>query len=124
MKSDTRVGADPHTVPHALWKRWDEELSRRFIRLLRVNRNLVDLVWPDRPRPPTDLLDVHPIKFAGEKWQSKVDSLRAHMVHERCDAIIVTSLTEIAYLLNLRGRDLPHTPVFKVIYVWIVNFHM
>lgn len=114
LKTDSRVGADPHTVPHALWKHWDAELSNRFIRLVKVNRNLVDVVWQDRPRPPVDLLQVHPITYAGEKWQSKIDSLRAQLVNDRCDAIIITSLSEIAYLLNLRGKDLPHTPVFKV----------
>lgn len=114
LKSDTRVGADPHTVPHYLWIQWEADLGNRFIRLTRVNRNLVDIVWPDRPEAPADLLDVHPVKFAGEKWQSKIETLRKQLVVERCDAIVVTSLTEIAYLLNLRGKEFPHTPVFKV----------
>lgn len=72
------------------------------------------MVWIDRPKPPADLLEVHPVTYAGEKWQSKVESLRAQLVEERCDAIVISELTDIAYLLNLRGRDLPHTPVFKV----------
>lgn len=90
-------------------------MDSRFIRLVRVNRNLVDIIWPERPRPPADLLQVHPVNYAGEKWQSKIETLRAQLVREQCDAMIVTSLTEIAYLLNLRGKDLPHTPAFKVL---------
>lgn len=120
LKTDTRVGIDPHTVPHHIWSKWESELASRFIRLIRVNRNLVDIIWPDRPSPPIDLLDVHPVTYAGEKWQSKVESLRAQLVEDRCDAIVVTALTDVAYLLNLRGRDLPHSPVFKV---WIRFTH-
>lgn len=108
------MGADPHTVPHFLWIQWESELYRKFIRLVKVNRNLVDMVWEGRPQPTEDVIRVHSLNYAGEKWQKKIETLRAHLVTERCDAIVVTSLTEIAYMLNLRGNDLPHTPVFKV----------
>lgn len=108
------MGADPRTVPHKMWLEWEELLQLKFIRLIRLNHNLIDLVWLDRPKENTEVIKVHPIKYAGEKWQSKIQTLRKHLVDEQCDAIIVTSLTEIAYLLNVRGNDLPYTPVFKV----------
>lgn len=114
LAAETRVGADPHIVPHHLWQQWELELQQKFIRLVRVNRNLIDMVWHDRPQPIGDEVHVQPYLYAGEKWQTKVRTLRDHLVRLRCDAIVVTSLTEIAYLLNLRGNDLPHTPVFKV----------
>lgn len=82
--------------------------------MVKVSRNLVDEVWKDRPAPADDPIFVHPLLFAGEKWQTKIMSLRLRLVETRTDAIIVTSLTEIAYLLNLRSNDLAHTPVFKV----------
>lgn len=108
------MGADPRTVPHKKWLEWEDKLQLKFIRLIRLNHNLIDLVWLDRPKENTEVIKVHPIKYAGEKWQSKIQTLRKHLVDEQCDAIIVTSLTEIAYLLNVRGNDLPYTPVFKV----------
>ncbi len=71
-------------------------------------------MWKDRPAPTAGTIFVQPLFFAGEKWQTKIMSLRSRLVETRSDAIIVTSLTEIAYLLNLRSNDLAHTPVFKV----------
>lgn len=82
-----------------------------------MSRNLIDSVWINRPPQNTELIKVHPLIYAGEKWQSKIKTLRKHLLKEHCDAMIVTSLTEIAYLLNLRGTDFPYTPVFKVIYL-------
>lgn len=114
LPPDSRVGADPQTIPHFLWSKYDTHLHRKLIRLVKVSRNLVDEVWKDKPSPVNDPIFVHPIVFAGEKWQTKIMSLRLRLVETRSDAIIITSLTEISYLLNLRSNDLAHTPVFKV----------
>lgn len=114
MDTNARVGVDPRTVPHKVWLEWESELQLKFIRLVKLNRNLIDLVWIDRPPANTALIKVHPLEHAGEKWQSKLNKLRRKLVEDHCDGMVVTSLTEIAYLLNLRGNDLPYTPVFKV----------
>lgn len=116
------MGADPRTVPHSVWLEWEAKLQLKFIRLIRLNHNLIDLVWLHRPKESTDAIKVHSMQFAGEKWQTKIEKLRKHLIEEKCDAMIVTSLTEIAYLLNLRGNDLPYTPVFKVSQRLIFSF--
>ncbi|KAG4068636.1 hypothetical protein HA402_002327 [Bradysia odoriphaga] len=113
LPADSRVGADPQTIPHFLWSKYDTHLHRKLIRLVKVSRNLVDEVWKSRPAPNNNDIFVHPVVFAGEKWQTKIMSLRLRLVETRSDAIIITSLTEISYLLNLRSNDLAHTPVFK-----------
>ncbi|KAH8278826.1 hypothetical protein KR018_010057 [Drosophila ironensis] len=112
---DKRVGADPHLMPHALWLQWERELEERFLKLVKINNNLVDLIWGDeRPDTPKgQVIKVHKRDFAGEKWQDKVRELRKRLAHLGCDAMVVTSLTEIAYLLNIRGSDIPYTPVVK-----------
>lgn len=93
---------------------WESYLQLKYIRLIRISQNLIDNVWSERPDESLAPIKVHPIEHAGEKWQTKIQTLRKQLVKENCDAMIVTSLTEIAYLLNLRGNDLPFTPVFKV----------
>lgn len=80
-----------------------------------MNKNLIDEIWHDRPSENIEPIRVYPLQYAGEKWESKIATIRTNLVSARSDAIIVTSLTEIAYTLNLRGEDLPYTPVFKVI---------
>jgi Xaa-Pro aminopeptidase len=102
-------------VPHYLWQEWDRELSRNFLKLVKVNKNLIDMIWStNRPPPGSASIKVQPVKYAGDKWELKIQTLRNSYSAIRCDAMIVTSLTEIAYLLNLRGNDIPFIPVFKV----------
>lgn len=114
MAQSSRVGADPRTIPHRLWMEWESYLQLKYIRLVRLNQNLIDNIWTDRPQESLAPIRVQRLEHAGEKWQTKIQTLRNHLLKENCDAMIVTSLTEIAYLLNLRGNDLPYTPVFKV----------
>ncbi|XP_055854374.1 xaa-Pro aminopeptidase 2 [Episyrphus balteatus] len=114
LEPDMRVGADPHLVPHNTWLRWERELMDKFFTLVKVNNNLVDLIWGwDRPPSQNITINIQDLRFAGEKWQSKVENLRQTLKEHMCDAMVVTSLTEIAYLLNIRGRDIPYTPVVK-----------
>lgn len=93
---------------------WERELGREFLRFNHVNRNLIDMIWgKSRPLSHGHHIQVHPTIYSGEKWENKVSTLREKLHEHRCDAIVLTSLTEIAYLLNLRGKDIPFVPVFK-----------
>lgn len=84
------------------------------MRIVRIYPDIVSIVWGnDRPAPRDFNIKVHPLKFAGEKWLNKIHALRELLIAARCDAMVVTSLTEIAYILNLRGNDIPYLPVFK-----------
>uniref|UniRef100_A0A8D8AK84 Xaa-Pro aminopeptidase 2 n=1 Tax=Culex pipiens TaxID=7175 RepID=A0A8D8AK84_CULPI len=121
LPGDSRVGADPHFVPHSLWINLDRQLNSEFIKLVKLHRNLVDLVWGSRrPLPRSGSVKVHPMWLAGDSWDAKVNRLRSNLTAMRCDAMIVTSLTEVAYILNVRGSDIPYTPVFKA-YLLISN---
>ncbi|CAD6994422.1 xaa-Pro aminopeptidase 2 [Ceratitis capitata] len=113
LHADQRVGVDPHHVPHHLWLRWQRELANRLLVLSRVNNNLVDMIWTNQPAPSNFTISVQERQFAGDKWEDKVEELRLKLQTFSCDAIIVTSLTEIAYLLNIRGMDIPYTPVVR-----------
>lgn len=102
-------------VPHATWATWEKNLIREGLMLVQVKNNLVDLIWTSkRPEPRKFSIKVHPQMYAGEKWQSKLHRLRKALQEAQVDAMVVTSLTEVAYLLNLRGYDIPYIPVFKV----------
>lgn len=117
LPADTCVGADPATVPHHQWHGWlrQFEAGGKSIRLLRLPRNLIDEIWgADRPDANADAVQVHGLHYAGERYGVKLAAVRHALRLHKADALVVTSLTEIAWVLNLRGNDLPYTPVFKV----------
>ncbi len=68
-------------------------------------------------RGDTPALECHPVRemdlsIAGESRPDKIRRLRAEMTKEGCEYHILTTLDDIAWLLNLRGDDIEYTPVF------------
>ncbi|KAH8418055.1 hypothetical protein KR222_010990, partial [Zaprionus bogoriensis] len=114
-KKHQRIGADPQLVAHHLWLTWERQLAAKLLKLEHINVNLVDMIWDaQRPEIPNyNVIEVHRQDYAGERWQDKVFELRNRLRDLGCDAMVITSLTEIAYLFNIRGRDIPYTPVVK-----------
>ncbi len=72
---------------------------------------LVDEVWPDRPSTAPAGVVEHPLEFAGESTTSKVQRLRRTLSSKEAAAMLITGLDEVAWLLNLRGADVPLNPV-------------
>lgn len=79
---------------------------------LSPNVDLLDEIWPDRPAIVPS--QIYPLadSVTGESSQSKLARLRSHMAEQNADYCISASLEEIAWLYNLRGNDVKHTPVF------------
>lgn len=48
--------------------------------------------------------------LTGKKWEDKVAEVRAEMIKAGADMLVVTALDEVAWLLNLRGNDIPYNP--------------
>lgn len=73
-----------------------------------------DALWQDRPALPSGEISVHPLQFAGESVESKLTRLTQHLQTEGCKegAYLFNDLADLAWLLNLRGADIPYNPVF------------
>ncbi len=77
-----------------------------------TNRNLVDRVWGRaRPPAPKDPVSLHPLKFAGRAAQDKIADIQKRLKTDRQDAVILTLSDSVAWTFNIRGSDIPHTPV-------------
>ncbi len=77
-----------------------------------VHENLVDQVWTTRPAPPQAPLIVLENKYAGQSFETKIESIQASLTSKNCWGIVVSALDEIAWLFNLRGSDIAFNPVF------------
>ncbi len=74
--------------------------------------DLADLVWADRPPMSTQPVWEMDASSAGRSRREKLACVREKMRGEKADALVLTALDEIAWLLNLRGNDVLYTPVF------------
>lgn len=78
---------------------------------LRVDFDPVDQIWTDRPAMPKDEAFVHDVKYAGEDAASKIERVLAETRAQGADALFVSDLAEIAWILNIRSSDVHCNPV-------------
>ncbi len=79
--------------------------------LVACEANPLDSVWRDRPAPPRAPMVAHDAVYAGEASATKRQRLGRELADDLLDAAILTLPDSIAWLLNIRGADIPHTPV-------------
>ena len=102
-----RIGYDP-------WLLSEETLSRyqkAGLTMAAVEANPVDAIWADRPAPPAGPALPHPLEFAGESSTAKREAIAAILRESRQEAAVITDPASLAWLLNIRGTDLPFTPI-------------
>ena len=78
---------------------------------LRVDFNPIDEVWTDRPALPKDEVFVHDVKYAGEDAATKMSKVLEETRLQGADALFVSDLAEIAWVLNIRSNDVNCNPV-------------
>lgn len=74
--------------------------------------DLADRLWTDRPALEASAICALPLSTTGKSAAEKLRDLRHAMDAQRADWHLLTRLEEIAWLFNLRGRDVANTPVF------------
>jgi len=107
----SRIGYDPwlHTSGWATSN--GAALKANGIALAPTNGNPIDAVWQDQPTPSLEPAIVHADEFAGSNSAEKRAEIADWLKAEGHDAVVVPALDSIAWLLNIRGSDVSHTPV-------------
>lgn len=78
---------------------------------LKTDKDLLDEVWTDHPALVHQPADVLKDEFNGEATASKLARVREQMEKEDAQYHIISTLDDIAWILNVRGNDIPHVPV-------------
>ncbi len=106
-----RLGYDPWLHTQAQVEAYAAACARAGARLIAVRDNPVDAVWKDRPLPPFAPITIHPERFAGRSAREKREEIAEMLRRDRQDAAILSAPDAIAWLLNIRGGEVPYTPV-------------
>ena len=79
---------------------------------LRINLDPLRSIWLDRPAIPLNKIEIQPLEYAGECCADKILRIRKALRSQHADGMLMSSLDDIAWTLNLRGTDVHCTPVF------------
>ena len=109
-EANKTLGFDGKVMPAIEVKNLIEKLP--FDTNIVSNIDLVNLVWSNRPELPYSVIYKLSKFFSGKSYDDKVKEVREKMQEDNIDCHIITSLEDQAWLYNLRGNDVTHTPVF------------
>ena len=101
------IGYDPWLHPQAAIDR----LAASGAKLVPLAANPLDVVWIDRPAPPRAAAVPHPPEFAGRTSAEKRTELATALRAAGEDTAVLADPHSLAWLLNIRGADLEHTPL-------------
>lgn len=111
LPKNSIVGMDGWVNTIADIRGMKEELEFQGLKL-ELGNDPAKQLWEDRPALPDDQIEIHPLKFAGETTTSKLSRLRKELLALHAEGTIVSQLDELAWLCNLRGKDVHCNPVF------------
>jgi Xaa-Pro aminopeptidase len=124
----SRIGIDARMLTHEQAVSLNSQLNSRNSKLVYPLQNLIDLLWLNRPPRSREPVYIQPMEFTGRNSAEKLDAVRK-WIEEQPAAVpsyakgpptqaqkhigtVISNLASIAYLLNLRGADVPFNPVF------------
>ncbi|MBR1519523.1 MAG: aminopeptidase P family protein [Prevotella sp.] len=109
--SVTEVGIDGMVASTSDVESLIADLRREGGLTLRTNLDALSRIWTDRPPLPQSTCEIQPMELAGESAESKLKRIRAALRKQHADGMLMASLDDIAWTLNLRGQDVHCNPV-------------
>lgn len=109
MKKDEVLGFNGSLLSFSEGKVIAGKVVKNGVKLA-IGKELTDEVWTDRPKRPHTKVFILEEKYAGKSAAKKISEVRERMKGR--DLLIVSSLSDIAWLTNLRAFDIKCNPLF------------
>lgn len=106
-----RLGFDPwlHTISDAAGLKG--AATKVGAEIVPVEKNPIDAIWSDRPKPPLGRIEIQPAELAGELARDKLKRLAAAIAKQGATHAVLTDPSSVAWSFNIRGSDVAHTPL-------------
>lgn len=111
LKKGDALGFDPWLLTADQAERFAASCAKVGAKLVPLATNPIDTIWEDQPKRPTASLSVQPLQFAGQSVAEKLAMIAKLLGKAGADATVVTQPDSVAWVFNIRGNDVPYTPV-------------
>ncbi len=108
LSSGMVIGFDGEVQTQSFFERLTDIFSKKNI-TINSDHDLIDFIWQDRPEIPLEPIFEHDIVYAGATREEKISAAQDQMSDS--DYLLIPALDEIAWLYNIRGRDVESNPV-------------
>lgn len=117
LPSGASLGLDAYLWTSSQLQQLKQTLLPKGIEL-KTDIDLITDCWSSRPPLPEQTIFEHAEKYAGASRRQKIQEIRQLLLTREADAYLISTLDDIAWLLNLRGNDIDFNPVFMA-YLWL-----
>lgn len=106
------IGMDGRTLTLKEWEAMAQNFADKGIKI-DGSEDLIGSIWNDRPLDT--LAEVWSLseEESGESTSFRIDRIRAELINRKIDATLIASLDDVAWILNVRGGDVPYNPVVQ-----------
>ncbi|MFT3987088.1 aminopeptidase P family protein [Aestuariivirga sp.] len=111
LKKGDVLGVDPWLLTAADADRYAAACAGVGAKLVSVTHNPIDAIWKDQPARPMAEIAAQPTQFAGRSAKEKLEDVSADLTKLKADAVVLALPDSVAWVFNLRGFDVPYTPV-------------
>ncbi|CAN7354664.1 aminopeptidase P family protein [Neorhizobium sp. LjRoot104] len=105
-----RLGIDPWLHAGAEVRRLEKALAGIGGSLVLLDANPLDVIWTDRPAEPLGAVSIQKQEHAGTLASEKIAAIAALVKEKGAAAVVIADPTSVAWIFNIRGDDVPHTP--------------
>ena len=110
MKAGQTLGFDGRVISTSIGEDLEKKLSANGV-TLKIDKDLADEVWTDRPSLPCHDMYVIPDELCGKSFSEKLSQVRSKMEEYGTTFHLLSKLDDIMWLTNLRGNDVECNPV-------------
>ena len=110
VKMGHTIGIDPKLHSETAVQNYRTQLAAKGAQLKLLDDNPLDAIWQDRPALPQTQVVIQPDRLTGKSAHDKRKMLAKQMKADGHDMLLLAQPENIAWLLNIRAQDVPHTP--------------
>lgn len=110
LNENARIGIDSRTFSLSQYRNIKRLTEHQNLTLVE-SENPIDKLWQDRPAAPSNVATLMPNDWAGQTSSEKRQQIAEQIRQSDAQAALITAPDSIAWLLNIRGSDIPFLPV-------------
>ena len=110
LQEGETLGFDGRVV-NSTWGKKLEGIASKKNGKLAVDEDLIDIIWKDRPALSKEPVRILSQEYTGKSTAEKIADVRKVMEEKGANVHLLSSLYDIAWLLNVRGNDISYVPV-------------
>lgn len=111
LSDGSKIGIDPKLHTPKQIKNISSKISKKNIVFVSQENNLLDMIWEKQPKPPLGKVIPHNTIYSGKSSKAKRALITNSLNQMNINAILISAPENLCWVFNLRGNDVPMTPI-------------